>query len=189
MLVESFVGDILPKSFLKETWMKSAASAVLIATAGLAAPAYAQFSAVQSADQELNLPANSPFRDPDIIYLEADTLVNDEAGQLLTASGEVEGRYQDKTLRADTVLYHLDTGKVIASGNVVLVQGDGSSQYADKLELSNELEAGTATDFVARLPDGGVTAARFVARSEDGEVELYNAYYTCLLYTSDAADE
>ena len=178
MLVESFVGDILPKSFLKETWMKSAASAVLIATAGLAAPAYAQFSAVESADQELNLPANSPFRDPDIIYLEADTLVNDEAGQLLTASGEVEGRYQDKTLRADTVLYHLDTGKVIASGNVVLVQGDGSSQYADKLELSNELEAGTATDFVARLPDGGVTAARFVARSEDGEVELYNAYYT-----------
>ena len=158
--------------------MKSTASAALILMAGLSTPAYAQFSPVQSADQDLNLAANSPFRDPDIIYLEADSLINDEAAQLLTAKGQVEGRYQDKTLRADNVVYHLDTGKVIAIGNVVLVQGDGSSQYADKLELSNELEAGTATDFVARTPEGGLTAARFVARSENGEVELYNAYYT-----------
>ncbi len=168
----------MPKSLLKETWMKSSAATVLIAIAGLFTPAYAQFGSAQTSNQDLNLPSDSPFRDPDIIYLEADTLTNDEAGQVLTAAGQVEGRYQDKTLRADNVVYNLETGQVIASGNVVLVQGDGSSQYADKLELSNELEAGTATDFVARTPGGGVTAARFVARSEDGEIELYNAYYT-----------
>ena len=158
--------------------MKSAASSVLILLTGLSAPAYAQFGSNQQADQDLKLATDSPFRDPDIIYLEADTLTNDEDTKILTAEGEVEGRYQDKTLRADSVIYYLETGKVIASGNVVLVQPDGSSQYADKLELSNELEAGTATDFVARLPDGGVTAARFVARGKNGEVELYNAYFT-----------
>lgn len=158
--------------------MKSVASSVLISLAGLATPAYAQFGSVQQSDQDLKLAADSPFRDPDIIYLEADTLTNDEATGILTAQGQVEGRYQDKTLRADSVVYTLETGQVIASGNVVLVQADGSSQYADKLELSNELEAGTATDFVARLPGGGVTAARFVARGKNGEVELYNAYYT-----------
>ena len=158
--------------------MKSTASSALIALAGLAAPAYAQLTPVQQTDQELKLAPDSPFRDPDIIYLEADTLTNDEATKILTAQGQVEGRYQDRTLRADRVVYDLGTGQVIASGNVVLVQADGSSQYADKLELSNELEAGTATDFVARTPGGGVTAARFVARGKDGEIELYNAYYT-----------
>lgn len=171
-------GDILPTSLRKQSWMKSTASAVLIALAGLATPAYAQFGSVQQSDEDLRLAADSPFRDPDIIYLEADTLTNDETTNILTAQGQVEGRYQDKTLRADSVIYYLNTGQVIARGNVVLVQADGSSQYADKLELSNELEAGTATDFVARLPDGGVTAARFVARRENGEIELYNAYYT-----------
>ena len=170
--------EILPKSFRKQNWMKSTASSVLIALAGLSTPAYAQFGPVQQSDQDLKLAEDSPFRDPDIIYLEADTLTNDEATKILTAEGQVDGRYQDRTLRADRVVYNLNTGQVIASGNVVLVQADGSSQYADKLELSNELEAGTATDFVARLPDGGVTAARFVARGENGEVELYNAYYT-----------
>ena len=158
--------------------MKSAASFVLISLTGLASPAYAQFGSVQQSGQDLKLAADSPYRDPDIIYLEADTLINDEATGVLTAQGQVEGRYQDRTLRADRVVYNLESGQVIASGNVVLIQADGSSQYADKIELSNELEAGTATDFVARLPGGGVTAARFVARGENGEVELYNAYYT-----------
>lgn len=171
-------GDILPTSLRKHSWMKSAAMPALISMMGLATPAYAQFAPSPQTGQDLKLAADSPFRDPDIIYLEADTLTNDEAAQILTAQGQVEGRYQDRTLRADRVVYNLKTGQVIASGNVVLVQADGSSQYADKLELSNELEAGTATDFVARLPDGGVTAARFVARGKNGEVELYNAYYT-----------
>lgn len=168
----------MPTSLCKQRWLKSAAATVLISYAGLAVPAHAQFGGIQQGNQELNLADDSPFRDPDIIYLEADLLTNDEATQILTASGSVEGRYQDKTLRADRVIYNLATSQVFAVGNVVLVQGDGSSQYADKLELSNELEAGTATDFVARLPDGGVTAARYVVRGKDGEVELYNAYYT-----------
>ena len=162
----------------KQRWLKSASASVLISFAGLTTSAHAQFGNIDQTSQELNLAADSPFHDPDIIYLEADVLTNDEAAQILTAHGNVEGRYQDKTLRADRVVYNLATSQVFAVGNVVLVQGDGSSQFADKLELSNELEAGTATDFVARLPDGGVTAARYVARGKDGEVELYNAYYT-----------
>ncbi|WP_409432214.1 LPS-assembly protein LptD [Litorimonas sp. RW-G-Af-16] len=129
-------------------------------------------------NRPLQLAADSPFRDPDIIYLEADELINDEGSNLLTAQGEVEGRYQDRTLRADSVVYNLDTGLVIASGNVVLIDATGSTQYADKLELSDQLEAGTASNFIARIPGGGVTAARFVTRKENGELELYNAYYT-----------
>lgn len=153
--------------------------AALLGSSVLSAiPAQAQIGQLTQSDSDLKLAADSPFRDPDIIYLEADTLDNDEETGILTASGEVEGRYQDRTLRADNVIYYLETGQIIASGNVVLIQSDGSSQYADKLEISNELETGTATDFVARLPDGGVTAARFVARGANGEVELYNAYYT-----------
>ena len=150
----------------------------LALSSGAASAVHAQIGVGPTADADLDLAADSPYRDPDIIYLEADELFNDEATKILTASGEVEGRYQDKTLRADKVVYYLETGSVFAEGNVVLVQADGSSQFADKLELSGELETGTATDFTARLPDGGITGARFVARGKNGEIELYNAYYT-----------
>ena len=142
-------------------------------------PATAQFTQnVDGTTRSLELKADSPFRDPDIIYLEADELINDEVANIITASGEVEGRYQDRTLRADKVVYNLTTGIVIASGNVVLIDANGSTQYANKLELSNELEAGTAADFTARQAEGGIMAAAFATRTDEGEIELYNAYYT-----------
>lgn len=160
------------------SWTKIALLAWLGSTILAAVPAHAQIGQISQSDADLKLAPDSPFRDPDIIYLEADTLDNDEEAGILTASGSVEGRYQDRTLRADKVIYNLETAQVFATGNVVLIQADGSSQFADKLELSNELDTGTATDFVGRMADGGLTAARFVARGQNGEVELYNAYYT-----------
>jgi len=129
-------------------------------------------------DEDLNLAKDSPFRDPDVIYLEADELDNDAENGILTASGEVEGRYQDKTLRADKVIYYTETGQVVASGNVTLINADGSTQHAEKLQLSDELEAGTAAEFTARFPDGGQLAGAFATRDTEEGVELYNAYYT-----------
>lgn len=143
------------------------------------APAFAQVPTAAGTNRPVNLPRNSPFYDPDIIYLEADELIDEQKNGIITAQGEVEGRYQDRTLRADKVIYNLETGGVIASGNVALIDGTGATQYAEKLELSDKLEAGTASNFVARFPEGGVLAARFVTRnSAESGIELYNAYYT-----------
>lgn len=165
----------MSKSILKQILCLSAC----IIPLGISASAAAQFTQnAAGSNRALTLKEDSPFRDPDIIYLEADELINDEAANIITAVGEVEGRYQDRTLRADKVVYTLDTGLVIASGNVVLIDANGSTQYANKLELSNELEAGTAANFTARQAGGGIMAAAFATRTEEGEIELYNAYYT-----------
>ena len=165
------------KSVLKALLITALSLPVLLITA----PAQAQFVADGTAagtNRQLQLAEDSPFRDPDIIYLEADELVNDEENGVLTASGNVEGRYQDRTIRADTVTYSNITGQVIATGNVILIDPTGASQYADKIELSNELEAGTATNFTARFEEGGILGASVVVRTTDDGVELYNGYYT-----------
>jgi len=159
---------------LKQILAVSAMSALVLGLSGTAA---AQIDFTKS-DEDLQLAKDSPFRDPDVIYLEADELDNDEENGKLTASGAVEGRYQDKTLRADKVEYYTETGQVIATGNVTLVNADGSTQYAEKIQLSNELEAGTAAEFTARFPQGGQLAGAFATRDTDQGVELYNAYYT-----------
>jgi len=153
----------------------------LLLLIGLALPgglSTAQIGSFIKDDKDLKLAPDSPFRDPDVIYLEADELENDETTGIITARGEVEGRYQDKTIFADEVRYYVKDGKVFAVGNVILINADGSSQYADKLELSDELEAGTATNFLARFPQGGQLGSAFAARQTDSGIELYNAYYT-----------
>jgi len=160
---------------LVDAWLKTFCLTALLAGTAMAPHAMAQNF---TPDSDPDLAADSPFRDPDMIYLEADELVNNETERTLTAIGSVEGRYQDRSLRAEQVVYFLDEGRVIASGNVVLVNADGSSQYAETIELSNELETGNATNFTSRLPNGGVTGAAFATRRTDEGVDLYNAYYT-----------
>ena len=140
-------------------------------------------------NRPLQLAANSPFRDPDIIYLEADSLVNDEAANTLTAEGNVEGRYQDRTLRADSVTYNNITGQVFATGNVIIVDPTGATQFADKIELSGELEAGTATNFTARFEEGGILGASVVVRDEEDGVELFNAFYTACEPCQEAGED
>ena len=150
-----------------------------VALSGLSSwSAHAQISNLRTADKDLKLATDSPFRDPDVIYLDADELDNNKKTGVITARGSVEGRYQDKTLQADEVRYFVKDGRVFAIGHVVLVNADGSAQFADKLELSDKLEAGTATNFSARLPNHGQLGAAFAARESKTGIELYNAYYT-----------
>lgn len=141
------------------------------------------------ASRDLDLAPDSPFRDPDLFYLEANEVISDEENGTLTAIGEVEGRYEDRTLRANRVDYDLNTGVVLATGDVVLIESSGDLQYADKIELSDKLEAGAATNFTARLASGANTAARFVARDEGGEMEFYSVVYTACEICRDSEGE
>lgn len=154
-------------------------ASALVLAAGIAPPSWAQIIGTPADNnRNLQLAPDSPYHDPDIIYLEADELISSESNNVLTAVGEVEGRYQDRTLRADRVVYNLENGRIVATGNVTLIDSSGSAQFADKLELSGELEAGTASDFTSRLANGGTTGAKLAARRTDGGIDLYNAYYT-----------
>ena len=155
------------------------AGALLCGTA-LVPNVEAQTSAETAAgtNRALELSDDSPFRDPDVVYLEADELLQDDAAKTLTAVGEVEGRYQDRTIRADRVIYNTETGEIFAEGHVTIVDPTGASQFAEKVNLSNELQAGTATNFTLRTADGGLTRAALAQRNDDGSIDLFNAYYT-----------
>ena len=43
-------------------------------------------------------------------------------------------RYQGRSMRADRLTYHLDTGEVDAEGNVEIVNEDGSATYAQRVK-------------------------------------------------------
>jgi len=139
---------------------------------------FAQTQTASGTNRPLNLSADSPFRDKNLVYLEADNLASEDNSGVLTIEGNVEGRYEDRTLRADKVVYDRQTGRLLATGNVTLIDGAGSVQYAERLELSDALETGMATNYTGRLDGGGIVGARFVNRNSKEEFEFYNAYFT-----------
>jgi LPS-assembly protein len=112
------------------------------------------------------------------VYLEADELVDDRATKIVTARGHVEARHSNRTLRADEVIYDSNTGAAHAKGHVVMINPDGSVQYAEDVVLDDELTAGVATAFAARVKGNITIAAGSAVRRNENVNELNKAIYT-----------
>lgn len=111
-------------------------------------------------------------------YLEADTLVRDDKNDLITATGQVEVRYRGRTLRADNLRYENKTGVVTAVGNVVVINEDGTAEFAKELTLDDDMKAGVALAFSARLQNNVKIAAATALRRNPTINELNRAIYT-----------
>jgi len=112
------------------------------------------------------------------VYIEADTLIQDQEAGVYYARGEVRARQNDRTLYADELEYRPLTGRVIARGSVAIFGQGAHPQYADEVELDDELGEGIAVGFATMLENNGRTAAAFAVRRDNGSVELTEAYYT-----------
>jgi hypothetical protein len=111
-------------------------------------------------------------------YLESDLLIRDDANQKMIARGDVEARYQGRTLRADEVVYDTKTEVVTAHGHVTLINADGTAEFANDMTMDKDLKAGFARGFSARLDKNIKIAADSAVRRNEKITELNKAIYT-----------
>jgi len=112
------------------------------------------------------------------VVLEADYVYEIRDENSLVAEGNVEALYQGRVLRADRLIYNRDTDKVRAIGNVVIIDTDGTQQFADEIEVDSRLADGYAIGFSARLPQGATVVANSAIRQEGGINALDQVIYT-----------
>ncbi len=111
-------------------------------------------------------------------YLEADNLVRDDHANTWTARGQVEARYQGRTLRAEEVIYNVATGAVTVNGAAQIIEADGSVQSADHAVLDDKMRAGFARGFALHSPDNTTFAADVAVRRSEVVNELTRAVFT-----------
>jgi LPS-assembly protein len=112
------------------------------------------------------------------VILEADYVFENDEENTVIAEGNVEAMYQGRILRADRLTYNKITDKVRAAGNVVIIDTDGSQQFADEIEVDSDLADGYAIGFSARLPEGATVVANSAVRQEGGVNALDQVIYT-----------
>src|SRR5258708_3367995 len=136
-------------------------------------------------------PVNTDGLKPGELYMEADQLSRDGKSGITTAEGSVEVRYEDRTLRADRLVYKEAPppppgqpratadkeapaqGVIRAYGHVQVIHDDGTVEYADQMVLDDKMQAGVALAFAARMHDQRlnqnieIAGARAVRRSDD----------------------
>ncbi|MET0544973.1 MAG: LPS assembly protein LptD [Caulobacterales bacterium] len=110
--------------------------------------------------------------------LEADIVSEEKTPHRVIAEGDVEAIYQGRVLRADRVVYNMDTKRVHASGNVQITEADGATRYADEVEVDDKLGNGVATGFAAKLPQNATVIANSAIRKEGDKTLLGQVIYT-----------
>jgi LPS-assembly protein len=111
-------------------------------------------------------------------YMETDLLIRDGVSKTVTARGNVEARYQGRTLRAEEVDYDTASGIVTARGHVQIINSDGTAQFADEMVLDEDLRAGIAKGFSTRLAGNAKIAAATAVRKSETVTELNKVIYT-----------
>lgn len=136
---------------------------------------------LSSAQAHAQVPKTGPSPDglaEDQLYMEADLVVRDDKNKVSTATGDVEVRYQGRTLRAQELVYDEAKGTMRARGETSILNADGSVEYADEIVLDDKMKAGVATGFAARMPKNIKIAAASAVRRSDRINELNRAIYT-----------
>lgn len=146
-------------------------------------PSTGVFAATADGGAEWNAPLSIPDDDPnnpkdDPVDLEADQLIHDEARQTVTAKGNVELVQAGRILKADAVSYNLQTDQVRATGNVVLSEEDGTTYFADDVELTQDMKNGFVQGLHILLSDGARFSAEEGTRTGGTVLHLKRATYT-----------
>ena len=94
------------------------------------------------------------------IYFSADSLENDSQTGTATATGNVEIIREDLTLRADKVVYNHNNEDIYAEGNVVLLEKSGNVLFADKINLTNQMQHADVENIKVILLDKTRLAAK-----------------------------
>lgn len=154
--------------------------ALALLVLGTAAPLAAQDPATPPSAETPPVagPSAETASQPRQIDFEASELAYDDGTQIVSARGNVILRSEDRSVRADEVTWDRTTGKIIATGNIRLVDEAGNQLFTDQVELTEAFDTGAMSELLIALRAGGRLAARSAERGADGTAVLTNAAYT-----------
>lgn len=110
--------------------------------------------------------------------IRADELVRDADLGTYTARGNVELTNDGRLVLADLVSYNERSDTLTASGNVRVVEADGTTYFANYAELSSDFRDGFVRDVSVLLDDRSRIAAVYATRAEGRRKDFWRGVYT-----------
>lgn len=115
------------------------------------------------------------------IQFEADLVTYDTERKIIEATGRVVARQTGRTLFADTLIYDETENRIIARGNVKLLEPGGEIIEADSMELTGDLKEGVGESVRMIFADGSTVKGRTGERRDGTINQLDDATYTACL--------
>ena len=115
------------------------------------------------------------------MLLRANELVYNRDAERVTASGGVQIYYNRYRMVAQRVEYDQQSGRVIARGNIELIEPDGNRIYADELDVTDDFGQGFLNTLRVETTDNTRIAAESAERLPGDLMVLNNGVYTACL--------
>jgi LPS-assembly protein len=112
------------------------------------------------------------------MLLEADTLVYDNDANTVTAVGGVQIDYGGNRLVAQRVTYDRNTARLIASGNVEIVDSSGTRIFSDEIDITDDFGDGFVNALRVETVDKTYFAAESAERKGGRLTTFNNGVYT-----------
>jgi LPS-assembly protein len=112
------------------------------------------------------------------MLLEADTLVYDNDLETVTAVGGVQIDYAGNRMVAQRVAYDRRTGRLIASGNVEIIDQDGNRISAQQIDVTDDFRDGFVNALRIETPDKTYFGAESAQRVGGAVTTFNNGVYT-----------
>ena len=158
---------------------RGVAHVAIIAALALGGSAVAWHAAAQDALLPGGIGKQVPDGTP--LLLEADRLIYNRDADTVTARGAVQIAYGPYRLVAQEISYNQRTGRLVARGEVELVEPDGNRIYADEVDVTDDFADGFVN--ALRVETSGNTrfAAQSAVRGDGGATTVFNngVYTAC----------
>ena len=118
------------------------------------------------------VPKNEP------VTFTADQVEYDRQNNLVTARGHVEAWQAGRVVRADQMTFNRETGVIVASGDVTMLDPNGQVLFAQYAELSRDMSEGIMKTVRALLDRNGRLAANGMRRTGGVLNELSRVVYS-----------
>ncbi|MDF2096200.1 LPS-assembly protein LptD [Aquibaculum arenosum] len=114
---------------------------------------------------------------PDAL-LSAREVIQDRDAGTITAQGDVEVAYGTRTLRADRIIYHTDRDVILAEGNVAIIDDNGDAVFAERAEVTSDLDEAFVNQVRALLRGSNRMTAANAVRTGDNLTVFNKARFT-----------
>ncbi|MEL7428501.1 MAG: LPS-assembly protein LptD [Pseudomonadota bacterium] len=137
------------------------------------APALAQ----QASESNIFVESQSISQEEQLL-LESDDLTFDTDRNLVIATGNVQIAYGRTTLVADRVEYNQQSGRVIALGNVEILEPNGNRIFANEIDVTDDFRDGFVSALNIQTADNTRIAAESAERRDGRVTQFNNGVYT-----------
>lgn len=114
----------------------------------------------------------------DEILLSSDSIITQPETNTVEAIGNVQAFNKGRRLKSDRLIYNRENGAVTASGNVLMIEPDGTTSFAQSILVDDRLSSGVIDNFSSRLANGGLLAAQNVIKRPNNRNSLSHVIYT-----------